>query len=516
MDAADWRSDGGQSALSGSTRVKKLYSLRRVQQDVAHEPSLKVPATKPRAAWGEDSPVWLADSFLAPADRYIFGEVDRPPPELNETPPDRSLVTHRDRCAVIERRHEEENRARHSERLVKATDFTRLPRRRRIQMLESLEKDEVSPWPGPTSFRRQELWPMRQVASDRARREFLTRWGHERPREVFRTEEESSSGSTNAADDFELLVPCGPGEIFPENRSARVRVRDVQKERPIEGTEAWWIEKRSKEEKDLKTTKFSALLQELVSALASETAMEAMCATHLAHLGKALEARCYTLRLDQICPALKLLGRAWKTVEAASKPSVTRSTLVVREHWRRMSEELRISCHFLAERVSAEALTGKISTVTKSLQALAESETCSQERLDAHLARIKELFRRESIHSPDIAKIAGAVGTARLAGAFGWKHLLADFKAILLEHLIEFREEEFYNMSWIFPTVYLTEIELRQVLARAAEIQVGLRPSSLHCLDGMRRMADFVVEQVPRFHASLSEFLQLYCERLRA
>eukprot|EP00913_Durusdinium_trenchii_P025629 g24056.t1 len=64
-----------------------------------------------------------------------------------------------------------------------------------------------------------------------------------------------------------------------------------------------------------------------------------MCATHLAHLGKALEARCYTLRLDQICPALKLLGRAWKTVEAASKPSVTRSTLVVREHWRRMSED---------------------------------------------------------------------------------------------------------------------------------------------------------------------------------
>eukprot|EP00913_Durusdinium_trenchii_P019227 g18069.t1 len=54
------------------------------EQDVAHEPSLKVPATKPRAAWGEDSPVWLADSFLAPADRYIFGEVDRPPPELNE------------------------------------------------------------------------------------------------------------------------------------------------------------------------------------------------------------------------------------------------------------------------------------------------------------------------------------------------------------------------------------------------------------------------------------------------
>ena len=34
------------------------------------------------------------------------------------------------------------------------------------------------------------------------------------------------------------------------------------------------------------------------------------------------------------------------------------------------SQELRISCHFLAERVSAEALTGKISTVTKSLQAL--------------------------------------------------------------------------------------------------------------------------------------------------
>eukprot|EP00913_Durusdinium_trenchii_P017097 g16080.t1 len=142
-------------------------------------------------------------------------------------------------------------------------------------------------------------------------------------------------------------------------------------------------------------------------------------------------------------------------------------------------KELRISCHFLAERVSAEALTGKISTVTKSLQALAESETCSQERLDAHLARIKELFRREngtqelSIHSPDIAKIAGAVGTARLAGDKGWKHLLADFKAILLEHLIEFREEEFYNMSWIFPTVYLTEIELRQVLARAAEIQAS-------------------------------------------
>lgn len=56
---------------------------------------------------------------------------------------------------------------------------------------------------------------------------------------------------------------------------------------------------------------------------------------------------------------------------------------------------------------------------------------------------------------------------------------------------------------------------LRQWLLRAAEIQVRLLPDaeSARCRPHLRHVADFVVKK-PRFHASLSGFLQLYCRKL--
>lgn len=523
MKDIDGQSDGGRSCrscLSGSARVRKLYTRRRAEQEMAHEPSMKVPATKPRAAWGEDSPVWLADDFLAPTDRYIFGEVDRPTPELKEDFPDRSLVTQRDVISHRERLREEDSRRAFGKHQVRSTDFTRLPRRRRIQFLESLEQDEVSTWPGPESFRRQELRPMRHVTVDRARQEFTTRHFGWSPKEIFRAPENFNASGLCPTMEFEMINPSGPGEIFPEDvNSLRKAVRILRKpedpERPDRPpSQSWWVEKRSKAEEELKSKKVTAIIKELSETLASGCP-EVEDATHLAHLGHSLEEHCYKLRLNQLIPALKLLSRAWKILEAAAEPSVGFDSLIVREHWRRMSKELQISAHFLAEAVSANALTARLPKVTEALQALAESETCCQERLNAQLARLKELFRKDPIHSKDLAKIAGAVGTARLAGAYGTRDFLQYFNAVLLEHLIEFREEEFHQMGWVFPTACMTSEELRQVLARAAEIQVGLRPNSAHCWEVMHHVADFVVEKAPLLHRSLNGFLQLYCRKLR-
>lgn len=477
MKDLDGQSDGGRSArscLSGSARVRKLYTLRRAEQDLMHEPSQKVPATKPRAAWTDHAPVWLADDFLAPTDRYIFGEADRAPPELNEDPPDRSLMTHRDFMASRERRNAQENGERFGEFLAKSRDFTRLPRRRRIQLLESLEKDEISSWPGTDSFRRQELRPMRHVNVQRARCEWTIR---QTPQQISAPKDEMSSAGPIRPPEVEMLICCGPGEIFPEN--------------------------------------VNALKKAELGQMVASTFLDEDDATHLAHLGRALEEHCYKLRLKQLIPALLLLSRAWKILKAEAEPAVEH-TLIVREHWRRMSKELQISANFMAEAVSANSRTAHLPMVTAALQALAESETCCQERLDAQLARLKELFRKESICSKDLAKIAGAVGTARLAGAYSSQGFLEYFNAVLLEHLIEFREEEFHSMGWVFPTACMTGNELQQVLARAAEIQVGLLPNSAHCLGMMRNVADFVVLRAPQLHASLNGFLQLYCQKLRS
>lgn len=516
MKDLDGQSDGTRSArscLSGSARVRKLYTLRRAKQDLMHEPSQKVPATKPRAAWTDHAPVWLADDFLAPTDRYIFGEVDRPPPDLNEDPPDRSLMTHRDFMAARERRNAQENRERLGEFMAKSRDFTRLPRRGRIQLLESLEKDEISSWPGPDSFRRQELRPMRHVSVQRARCEWAirrqTHHGPSAPDETSKME-----GPMHPPEVEMLDVSCGPGEIFPENVDAKKAVRILSKaapERPP--SENWWLQKRSKEEEALQSKTVTALIEELGKMVAS-TFLDEEDATHLARLGRALEEHCYKLRLKQLIPALLLLSRAWKILEAEAEP-VVEHTLVVREHWRRMSKELQISADSMAEAVSSNSRTAHLPNVTAALQALAESETCGQERLDAQLARLKELFRKESICSKDLAKIAGAVGTARLAGAYSSQGFLEYFNAVLLEHLIEFREEEFHSMGWIFPTACMTSNELQQVLARAAEIQVGLLPNSVQCLGMMRKVADFVVLKAPQLYTSLNAFLQLYCQKLR-
>lgn len=517
MKDLDGQSDGGRSArscFSGSARVRKLYTLRQAEQDLMHEPSQKVPATKPRAAWTDHAPVWLADDFLAPTDRYIFGEVDRAPPELNEDPPDRSLMTHRDFMASREQRNAQENRERFGEFLAKSRDFTRLPRRRRIQLLESLEKDEISSWPGTDSFRRQELRPMRHVNVQRARCEWTIR---RTPQQISAPKDETSSAGPIRPPEVEMLISCGPGEIFPENvnalkKAVRILGKPEAPERPP--SESWWVQKRSKEEEALKSKKVTALIEELGKMVAS-TFLDEDDATHLAHLGRALEEHCYKLRLKQLIPALLLLSRAWKILKAEAEPAVEH-TLIVREHWRRMSKELQISANFMAEAVSANSRTAHLPMVTAALQALAESETCCQERLDAQLARLKELFRKESICSKDLAKIAGAVGTARLAGAYSSQGFLEYFNAVLLEHLIEFREEEFHSMGWVFPTACMTGNELQQVLARAAEIQVGLLPNSAHCLGMMRNVADFVVLKAPQLHASLNGFLQLYCQKLRS
>ncbi|CAE7413364.1 unnamed protein product [Symbiodinium natans] len=190
----------------------------------------------------------------------------------------------------------------------------------------------------------------------------------------------------------------------------------------------------------------------------------------------------------------------------------------------------------MAEAVSAETLTANLASVVSGLKALAQSGTGCQERLDGQLARLKELFRQERVTPLATATIAGAIGQLLLPGPHGVGgsgvyakdgatpasrcfnvRFMKDLAAMVMEALPDFAEAEFKMMGWVFPTAYLDEGQMRQLLARAAEIQVGLRPLP-HC-DACRahlgHVVDFVREKMPRLNATLSEFLQLYCKKVK-
>jgi len=342
----------------------------------------------------------------------------------------------------------------------------------------------------------------------------------------------------------QLSLPgTAPREIFAEHEKSKASelsqvLQQLHQRKALEEPKRQPFSRADNNEEDLSKMSFHSLHQELLqlsSRGSDATSLSASQCSRMADLGRQLEVRSYDLRFDQLLEALVAVGTAAAHVEAASQPCVT-DRLIVREHWRRKHQDLRASAKAMAEAVTAQTLNADLTSLANGLKALAESGTGCQERVDGQLARLKEVLRKERVSPLATAKIAGALGLLALPGPHGLGgagvnaregatpqargfnvRFMKDFSAMVMEAMCEYTEAEFQLMGWVFPTVYLDEGQMRQLLARAAEIQVGLRPLP-HC-DACRtslgHVVDFVRGKMPRLNASLSEFVQLYCEKVK-
>jgi len=494
-----------------------------------------------------NSPLWAVDNLFHFTDRHRGSQAQAFPPTYNEAPPDRSFISHRQRMAKFDRRCEKEAEESLDDALQ--VDFTGLSRPERIRLLESLvgghQAEEL-----PAHRRNEELQPVREVLTARCRREFRSRWGMElSPRELTRRgrpdESVDSEGSSELPGEVYfrppgfVYQPKAPPTIQAEDTgSPKWKVKSVPLPRRLPGVLPRARKHRlsdDEESENLASKDTAALLEELgkySKRTSSSTAAEAMQeAAQMTVLARALEVRAYKLRSDHLLEAMVLVGQGAGLLEAAAKPTKGQP-LAAKEGIRRAAEEMQASTHALATAAAAQALTADVGQVANALKAIADSGSGCQEYLDAQLARLQELLRGQlRTTAPLLAKIAGALGSLFLAGAEGKPGLNArdgatpgrraanqrfvkDFTAMLMEKLADFLEDDFHQLGWVFPTTYLGEHELRRLLTRAAELQVGLRPESERTKEAIRHILGFITAKMPTLTATLNDFVRRYCEKL--
>eukprot|EP00931_Biecheleriopsis_adriatica_P043484 TRINITY_DN24863_c0_g1_i1.p1 TRINITY_DN24863_c0_g1~~TRINITY_DN24863_c0_g1_i1.p1 ORF type:complete len:680 (-),score=151.94 TRINITY_DN24863_c0_g1_i1:5-2044(-) len=296
-----------------------------------------------------------------------------------------------------------------------------------------------------------------------------------------------------------------------------------------------WAWDPEEEKDDLSSKDAASLLEELGRRAAKKDGETVLAeeSVRMVALARALEVRAYKLSWEHLLKALVLVGRGTTGLEAAAQP-VRGEPITAREPQRRAAEDMAASTQALAAVLSTEALSLNMQQVVEALKALCDSGAgCKKEYLDAQLARLQELFRRErKLATPLFTKLAGALGNLLLAGPGKASvsardgasassrarnmRFIDDFHAALMQKLPDFLEEDFLHMGWVFPTAYLSEGELRKLLTRAAELQVGLRPESDSeaCLETMQHIVAFTRQKMPQLVATLSDLTKRYVGKL--
>ncbi|CAE8666301.1 unnamed protein product [Polarella glacialis] len=272
------------------------------------------------------------------------------------------------------------------------------------------------------------------------------------------------------------------------------------------------------------------LLQELARAveacegLEGEVRLTVREAMRMASLGRALEVRAYKLRPDRLLRAMVLVAAGASKLEEACRP-VRGDSLAATEPLRRSGEEMLSSMHSLAE------------------------------YLDAQLARLQELLRTESQifqSAPLLSTLCGALGDLQTGGSIlpGGRvvpavsardgasassrahnqRFLAELSELVMQKLPDFLEDDFAAMGWSYPTAFLGESELRRILMRASELQVGVHPESLLSAvpaaettkfssrpsagEAMFQILGFVNKKMPVLTLTLPDLGCRYCKQL--
>merc|ERR1719387_503135 len=172
--------------------------------------------------------------------------------------------------------------------------------------------------------------------------------------------------------------------------------------------------------------------------------------------------------------------------------------------------------------LAARVLHADARFVAESLLGMACAKTGEQAYVDSMLAQLLLLLgqaatlRRKSFPPPVVACVIGALGRMRQDHGAGGQALCARagasekaavanrrfleaFHARLVEALPDFLDDEFGLLHEAYVATYLNEEELRRLLHRAAQLQVGLREFSQQHLGVMQRIEAAVRARLPDF-----------------
>lgn len=235
-----------------------------------------------------------------------------------------------------------------------------------------------------------------------------------------------------------------------------------------------------------------------ISALASavQDIRQSEDPERITKLSTSLEVRAYDLRMNDAIRALIMISVAASQMTEQGRSAAgahTKDTYKRALAAERAGEELRASARRLTACIASRCHDASARLVADAMAAMAVARNGEQEYLDAMLARLSLLLRRDprSLTPHVLGTVVGALGrlhddrgdrgaevSAHSGVSTGSRDANARFLLLFGERLVQalpyFLEEDFGLFHEAYFSTYATENEAREVVVRAARLQVGL------------------------------------------
>lgn len=169
------------------------------------------------------------------------------------------------------------------------------------------------------------------------------------------------------------------------------------------------------------------------------------------------------------------------------------------------------------------------SLIADFLHVMAVSKVAEQTYLDMMLAQLLVVLRRsDGTATPEVLSIlAGSIATLHSKGlsakkggsgasSSANKRCMDTLNQRIGDALVDFGENEFARIGGAYLVVFLEDSQRRAYLARAAELEVGLRPDSHKCLMAMKAVEVAVRQHSFAFIATLADASKDYLAKLKA
>lgn len=253
---------------------------------------------------------------------------------------------------------------------------------------------------------------------------------------------------------------------------------------------------------------------------------------------RAVEALSYKMRHRDAIRALELFSQGSTWIEG-SQPKVD-SQHPLRSQgeilpWLRTVQVMRGAMQVVLASSVARLPEADTQLVADMMTTMVMTRSGRQEFLDAMLARFLALLRSRpnSFTPPVCARMMYAIGSLQLWDGHEGCHLsprhgasdegrasnqrfINAFNSRLVLTFQNFLEEDLCALHESYCADYLGEEELRRLLYRAAQLQVGLLPGTAGYVSLWHRLVAAVFVREPLLAAEMPAFTRQYCDRLLA
>lgn len=278
----------------------------------------------------------------------------------------------------------------------------------------------------------------------------------------------------------------------------------------------------------------SSCLAELARAVAKQN----LDIQLLRRCSRTLATSSYELSLEDALRAMVLLDEGSSKVDASHHEVSKISPL--ESHKRNLfgetvADEMRADLYTIGASMCPTIAACDVQHSVDGLVQMAETRMGRQEFLDALLARLMMLiWQKPANFTPTMmARIMGALGLMRAEGGFHGANLSAYegqtpssaatnkrfftfLNARAYELQLDFLEDDIGAVHPAYAGYYLSEEQVQKFLWRAAQLQVGMLPSSAEYLSRLQGLHGAALAKYPSLEAGLKPLAILYCQRLAA